>query len=82
MEKHILIHPEYGVYIGSCFGLGFWSRLDAADQDSAILFNSPDDALSYAATWDNLLQGLTTAPVVVEGEKQTFIHKDKLEKFW
>jgi len=52
-QRVVIAHPSNGVYLGSALGLGFWSQLDPAGQDSAVTFESVEDAESYMATWDS-----------------------------
>lgn len=47
MSHQVIVHDEMGVYLGSCLGLGFWSKLDMADQDSAVCFPSAASVLEY-----------------------------------
>jgi predicted methyltransferase len=47
-----IVHPEWGIYLGSCMGLGFFSALDCAGQDTAAIFPSEAEARSYVATWE------------------------------
>ncbi len=49
---YVLTHPEHGIYIGSCMGLGFWSKLDAAGQDAVCTFVSEAEAAEYIQSWD------------------------------
>lgn len=48
----VIVHPEFGIYLGSCMGLGFWSKLDSAGQDAAVTFPSQQDAEQFMGTWD------------------------------
>ena len=43
-KGYILYNEEMGVYLGSCLGLGFWSKLDPVGQDAAICFREKEDA--------------------------------------
>jgi hypothetical protein len=53
MNKHFVIHSnELGVYLGSCMGMGFWSKLDPAGQCEACTFENELQANEYMATWD------------------------------
>lgn len=49
----VIIHNEMGIYLGSCMGLGFWTLLDAVDQDSAALFRDEDDARKHVRSWES-----------------------------
>ena len=62
---YVIYTEEEGVYLGSCMGLGFWSKLDAVDQPSAPTFPSAAIAEEYMAGWDN---GRPPAAVVVPVE--------------
>jgi hypothetical protein len=48
----VIVHPEFGIYLGSFIGLGFWSKLDPAGQDAAVTFPSQQDAEQFMGTWD------------------------------
>lgn len=49
----VVIHSdELGVFLGECMGLGFWSKLDAVDQDSAVAFSSPAAAQEFMSSGD------------------------------
>jgi hypothetical protein len=54
----VLYQEEMGVYLGSCLGLGFWSKWDAAGQDEACVFSSSAQAAEYVKTWDNIPEGI------------------------
>lgn len=74
MARRILMsHPTLGIYLGSCLGFGFWSKLDPAGQDAAWTFESEEVAKEGAASWDHPIpkNELTFTPVEVEGEFAT-----------
>lgn len=48
----VLVHPEWGIYLGNAMGLGFWSKLDPVGQPSAVTFPSERAAREHMATWD------------------------------
>ncbi|WP_371436218.1 hypothetical protein [Polaromonas sp.] len=48
----VITHPEMGIYLGNCMGLGFWSKIDAVGQPSAVTFVSKEDATEFMKTWD------------------------------
>lgn len=48
-----MVHPELGIYLGSCMGLGFWSLLDPVGQPVAVTFASPQEGRECAASWDD-----------------------------
>lgn len=47
----VITHPDYGIFVGHAIGLGFWSRLDAAGQDTACVFESEQQAREFIRTW-------------------------------
>ena len=49
----VLWNDELGVYLGTAFGLGFWSKLDPAGQEYACVFETEDEAREYVSSWDN-----------------------------
>ena len=51
MTHYVITHKTLGIYLGSALGLGFWSLLDCAGQDSAVLFNSTEAAATHIASW-------------------------------
>ncbi len=51
-QKFVITHPSDGVYLGNCMGLGFWSKLDPAGQNSAPLFSCPQEAIEHIQSWD------------------------------
>lgn len=53
LPRVIITHVEWGVYLGSCMGLGFWSRLDPVGQDSAVTFDNDAQALLVVQCWDS-----------------------------
>lgn len=50
---HVITHPENGIYLGNCMGLGFWSKLDSAGQTCAVTFPTAQDAIAHIRSWDN-----------------------------
>lgn len=53
MKKFIITNKDWGVYLGSFLGLGFWSKLDPAGQPCACVFDSENDANQYIKTWES-----------------------------
>jgi hypothetical protein len=45
----VVSHPEMGIYLGSCLGLGWWSALDPVGQDAAATFPDEAAAANYIA---------------------------------
>jgi len=52
MARTVITHPDWGVYLGSWLGLGFFSKLDCAGQHEACTFESEADASEFIKTWD------------------------------
>lgn len=54
MNKHFLIYSkDWGVYLGSCMGLGFWSKLDPVGQSEACVFENHKQANEHMKSWDS-----------------------------
>lgn len=54
MKKGIVISSaDWGVYLGTAMGMGFWSKLDPAGQDVACTFESIEQAKEIIASWDS-----------------------------
>ena len=70
MKRYLLIHPEFGVYIGHCMGLGFWSNEETAGQNAACTFALPEEAHEHANSWIHTPDGLTTLPVETDIEER------------
>lgn len=64
----LIVHPEYGVYLGCSQGRGYWSQICAAGQPAAVTFASRQEALSYMASWPiSPPAGVTLLPVASDG---------------
>lgn len=70
-----------GVYVGNALGLGFWSKLDDADQDTAVTFDSVEDAKEHVCSWEkgNDPNDYTCVAVDTDGR---CIHKSKITQHW
>jgi len=66
MFHQVIVHEEMGVYLGSCLGLGFWTKLDPVDQTAAVVFPSPEAAIEHIQQADDpsIFDGITTVRVV------------------
>lgn len=62
----LLVHPEMGVYLGSCMGLGFWSKLDPVGQVVAVTFESEKVVREVIDSWDSPIEKWCTVPVVAD----------------
>ena len=52
MNRYVLYSEEWGVYLGSFLGLGFWSKIDPVGQDGACTFENEEQIRDWIATWD------------------------------
>lgn len=52
-QRVVLAHPQMGVYLGHCFGLGFWTEIDTVDQTHAVTFTSEQDAREHVGDWES-----------------------------
>lgn len=53
-KRRLLVSRSMGVYLGSCMGMGFWSKLDPVDQPSAVTFDNVETIRNIMAEWDGL----------------------------
>ena len=49
----VITHPEWGIFLGHCLGLSFWSKLEAAGQPAAPTFPSIESAEQFMSSWIN-----------------------------
>jgi len=70
IKRYLLVHKEFGIYLGSCLGMGFWSELDPAGQTEACTFESEDAALKYMESWDDQLKVTPIAIATLIPESQ------------
>ena len=47
-SRYLLMHPEWGIFIGTFLGMGLWSKLDCLGQAYAVTFSSATEALEWA----------------------------------
>jgi hypothetical protein len=47
----LIVHPKFGVYLGSAQGRGYWSKVDSVGQPAAVTFPSQQEAIAYMASW-------------------------------
>ncbi len=48
----VITHPQWGIYIGSCMGLGFWTLMDSVGQDAVVCFNDEQEARGVVTRWE------------------------------
>lgn len=51
MNKLVIYTEDEGVYLGSCLGLGFWSKLDPVGQQSAVTFENAEEVAIHIQNW-------------------------------
>jgi len=51
--RYVIYSEEYGIYLGSCAGLGFWSKLDPVGQTHAISFDNKEQTAEVIASWES-----------------------------
>lgn len=59
----VITHPEWGVYLGNCLGMGFWSELDPVGQPAAVVFDNETDARNHVSSWVEKFEGLNYFPI-------------------
>jgi len=65
---YLIVHPRYGVYLGSAQGRGYWSKVDSMGQPAAVTFPSRQEAHAYMASWTvSPPAGVELLPVVSDG---------------
>jgi len=64
----LIVHPEYGVYLGSHMGRGYWSKVASVGQPAAVTFATRQEALDYMAEWSvSPPPGIDLVPVQADG---------------
>jgi hypothetical protein len=51
MSKYVIIHQEFGIYVGHALGLGFWSKLDSVGQSQVPVFETLQSAQDHVRDW-------------------------------
>ncbi len=70
---NIIVHKEYGVYLGAALGFGFWSKLDPVGQPAAIAFAGEHLARKVAETELKLqLKSFTILPVEIPKKEVSY----------
>lgn len=50
---YVAYTEELGVFIGTCMGLAFWSKLDPVGQHVAATFESPESGRAFMSEWND-----------------------------
>ena len=66
----VLVHPDWGIYLGGALGLAFWSKIDPVGQDAACAFPDAEQAQRFVSEcgWD--MQPIYTVVVAADIEGQ------------
>ena len=75
--RYVLVHPDAGIYVGNCLGLGFWSKVDPVGQPEAVTFASQTEAHEHIQSWDGddgaFNSSITIEPVDTAGSQYASI---------
>lgn len=52
MTRFLLVHDEWGLYLGCCLGMGFFTKMDTAGQFEAVVFPTVEMAMDHIKAWD------------------------------
>jgi hypothetical protein len=52
--RKIIYSDSLGVYLGSCFGAGFWAKLESLGQTVAVTFADEEEIRAVIAEWECL----------------------------
>lgn len=66
MVRALIVSNELGIYLGSFWGLGFWSKLDAVGQDEAVTFDNEADARDYMSEWETPVEDARIVTLVTD----------------
>jgi hypothetical protein len=75
-NRIVLAHSEFGIYLGSALGLGFWTKLDSVGQMYAVAFDTKEQAIEHVDTWDksawdyNTIEHLSFVDVLTENAER------------
>jgi hypothetical protein len=47
----VIVHPEFGIFLGTALGLAFWSKIDPVGQPCAPTFANMDQAQELISAW-------------------------------
>jgi len=64
--RFVIVHDEWGVFVGSHAGSAVWTNINPAGQAQAVTFDSPHACSVYLRTWEpSPPMGLRAVPVQV-----------------
>lgn len=64
----LIVSESLGIFLGSCLGFGFWSKVDPVGQMSAPVFANHNAALGFVATWADKPSDLSYVPITPDFE--------------
>lgn len=47
----VIVHPEWGIFVGISMGLAFWSAMDCVGQDCVPVMPDETEARAFIDTW-------------------------------
>ncbi|MEO0566545.1 MAG: hypothetical protein AAF066_02355 [Pseudomonadota bacterium] len=83
----LLTREDFGIYLGSALGFGFWSLLDTAGQIEAVTFPDKSAAVAHIQNWDNPPDLSVFTFHDIDDAGRGAVHRDQLiacgfEHFW
>jgi hypothetical protein len=65
-ERYLAVHPEFGVYLGHCMGMGFWSKLDPVGQAYACTFKDEAQMREFIQMWETPIPDIKAVRVLTQ----------------
>ena len=70
VTRFVIVHPEWGIFVGTQMGGAFWTNMHPAGMDHVVTFASPGEAAGYLKTWEpNPPPGLKAVSVEVDEDE-------------
>jgi len=51
-RAYVIVHPEWGIFLGAALGLAFFSKVETAGQDAAPTFPTREAAETQVKSWE------------------------------
>ncbi len=80
-SRVVIYQNNLGIFLGECMGLSFWSKLDDADQPSAVTMDNPGVENYFIKTFSNP-QEYRVIPILNTDLKGIYIPKEKIIHLW